>query len=493
LVPLFDFLKKKNKVKIEEPSSTSRLNDNESDYKEDLVVNHPTSKSKNQLTQHNKVSEIRKQISISEAVVILHTRDELKIKELVSELAPIKSSVEKVLKSTEKIADDLEKENIKVEEPRFESIVENSKRTIITSLRKESSSVIPAITTIDDAIKFEARLESIVNRFGALSSSHSRVLNVFVKKYASKLQSESNAISNLSRKCKATLTDYQKFKQSIDRTEELLNSLSEHTNSIKIGRDTIERITADIRLLQNKLEIKTNELSQLKESKEYFEISALDAEIVRLETEEHDIYHQTVDLFGHLNRAITKYSYGIPAKRDLSIKLQTMATEPWKIYYEEMQIDKVSSKHLTNSRDHSMFSESGEEANANEFLKYLSILREIQSAIRKGTIDLKDSEKVSYYLEQVIESLPRFNLRLSDMSSRRHSLMEQKARLEILSKVNILEDFIKRANDAIIEKRKSLELVQGEVSEKHSSINDLISETQTDLIKIAGQRYDIFY
>jgi Txe/YoeB family toxin of Txe-Axe toxin-antitoxin module len=71
--------------------------------------------------------------------------------------------------------------------------------------------------------------------------------------------------------------------------------------------------------------------------------------------------------------------------------------------------------------------------------------------------------------------------------------MEQKARLEILSKINVLEDFIKRANDAIIEKRKALELVQSEVSEKHSKINDLISETQNDLFKIAGQRYDILF
>jgi hypothetical protein len=493
LVPLFDFLKKKNKIKIEEPSPISKFNDNESDYKKDLVVTHPAPKSEKPPTQQSKVIEIRKQISIPEAVVILHSKDELKVKELVSDLAPIKSSVEKVLKSTEKIADDLEKENIKVEEPRFESIVDNSKRTIIVALRKESSSVITAITTLDDAIKFEARLESIVNRFSALSSSHSRVLNVFVKKYASKLQSESNAISNLSRKCKGKLTDYQKFKQSIDNTEELLNSLSEHTNSIKDNCDTIDRIESEIRLLQNKLDIKTNELSELQKSKEHFEISALDAEIVQLETEEHDINQQTVDLFGHLNRAITKYSYGIPAKRDLSIKLQTMATEPWKIYYKEVQNDKVSSKHRTNSRDFSLFGESEKQADANEFLKYLSILREIQSAIRKGTIDLKDSEKISYYLEQAIESLPRFNLRLSDIGSQRHSLMEQKARLEILSKINVLEDFIKHANDAIIEKRKALELVQGEVSEKHSKINDLISETQNDLFKIAGQRYDILF
>ena len=70
-------------------------------------------------------------------------------------------------------------------------------------------------------MKFDARLESIVNRFSALSGSHSRVLNAFVKKYASKLQSESNTVSNLSRKCKSKITEYQKFKGSLTNTEAL--------------------------------------------------------------------------------------------------------------------------------------------------------------------------------------------------------------------------------------------------------------------------------
>lgn len=493
MVPLFDFLKKKNKVKTEEPSHTPSVKDNKSEYTDNLVVTEPASKSARPPTKQSNVSEIKRQISIPEALVLLHSRDEFKVNELVTELAPIKSSVEKVLKSTEKIADDLEKENIKVEEPRFESIVENSRRTIIVSLRKESSSEINSIATFDDVIKFEARLESIVNRFSALSGSHSRVLNVFVKKYASKLQSESNAISNLSRKCKLRVTDYQMFKQSIDDTDELLNSLSEHTNSIKNSRNAIHKFESEIRLLQDKADTKESELRQLQGSKEYLEISALDNEIERLEMEEQEIRQQTVDLLGHVNRAITKYSYGIPAKKDRFIRLQTLATEPWKIYYKETQINEVTSKLRTDSQDQPVSGELGKEVDAGDFFQYLSILREIQSAITKGTIDLKDSEKVRYYLEQVLEFLPSFNSRLNDIRSRVHSLKEQKVRLEILWKFNTLEDGIKEANEAIIEKRRALELLEVEVSEKQENVDNLISKSQSELFKTVGQHYDIIF
>jgi hypothetical protein len=209
--------------------------------------------------------------------------------------------------------------------------------------------------------------------------------------------------------------------------------------------------------------------------------------------EEQEIRQQTVDLLGHVNRAITKYSYGIPAKKDRFIRLQTLATEPWKIYYKETQINEVTSKLRTDSHDQPVSGELGKEVDAGDFFQYLSILREIQSAITKGTIDLKDSEKVRYYLEQVLEFLPSFNSRLNDIRSRVHSLKEQKVRLEILWKFNTLEDGIKEANEAITEKRRALELLEAEVSEKQENVDNLISKSQSELFKTVGQPYDIIF
>jgi hypothetical protein len=74
-----------------------------------------------------------------------------------------------------------------------------------------------------------------------------------------------------------------------------------------------------------------------------------------------------------------------------------------------------------------------------------------------------------------------------------HSLKEQKVRLEILWKFSALEVGIKEANEAIIEKRRALELLEAEVSEKQGDVDNLISKSQSELFKTVGQHYNIIF
>jgi hypothetical protein len=488
LVPLFDFLKKKSKVKIDIPTYGTEVKDHKTD---DWTTGDEHNSSPHTLQANAK--ENSRAISIPAAALLLHSQEEIKVKELVEGLLPIKSSVEKLLRSTEKIADDLEKENIKVEDPRFESIVENSRRTIISSLRKESSSEINSLSTLEDAMKFEARLESIVNRFSALSGSHSRVLNAFVKKYASKLQSESNTVSNLSRKCKSKITDYRKFEGSITNTEVLLTSLSEQVNSISNGRNAVDSFGSEIKVLQDKVDAHLNELRYLECTKEYLEISAIEKESKQLQNEEHEIRQQTIDLFGHVNRAITKYSYGLPTKKDLFIKLQTLVNEPWKIFYHDGLLHNLASNGRTHSPNHRTPNDQNKDDQTNDFFEYLSILREIQSAITKGKIDLKDSEKVSYYLKQMLEFLPSFNSRLGAIRARKHFLKEQKESFQMLQKITTIKDSIKVNEMSINEKRRKLESLESELSEKERDFRSLVSRSEIEFSNIIGQHYEITF
>ena len=142
LVPLFDFLKKKNKVKFDIPTYGTEVKDNKTENADDVNVTGDEHNSRVHAPCKIVQTRIAGKFQFQMRALLLRSQEEMKVKELVEEILPIKSSVEKLLRSTEKIADDLEKENIKVEEPRFESIVENSRRTIISSLRKEISSEI---------------------------------------------------------------------------------------------------------------------------------------------------------------------------------------------------------------------------------------------------------------------------------------------------------------------------------------------------------------
>ncbi|HZC21503.1 MAG TPA: hypothetical protein VE223_07640, partial [Nitrososphaeraceae archaeon] len=82
-------------------------------------------------------------LTVSEALELLQHIESERINNLASNLSPIKESVVKSLGSIERIVNNLERDDIKLEEVRFKSIVENSKRTVVSSLRREASSNLP--------------------------------------------------------------------------------------------------------------------------------------------------------------------------------------------------------------------------------------------------------------------------------------------------------------------------------------------------------------
>ena len=127
-----------------------------------------------------------KGISIEDATNRLHGIEVQKTDELIQQLSPIRNSAQATLQSIVDLAADLQNEVIKVEDERFESAVENARSTVITSILKDANSSFPEIASYGDALKFKDRLESITNRFGQPTGSHSKLFNVFLKKYADK-------------------------------------------------------------------------------------------------------------------------------------------------------------------------------------------------------------------------------------------------------------------------------------------------------------------
>ena len=115
MVPLFDFLRKKGKVKIDIPTSSTEVNGNKLKNADAMNVTGDAGSSESSLTAQANINENSREITIPDAVALLRSQGEIKVKDLVEGLMPIKLSVEKLLKNTEKIADDLEKENIKMD------------------------------------------------------------------------------------------------------------------------------------------------------------------------------------------------------------------------------------------------------------------------------------------------------------------------------------------------------------------------------------------
>src|SRR5918911_1442274 len=185
-------------------------------------------------------------LTVSEALELLQHIESERINTLASNLSPIKESVVKSLGSIDRIVNNLERDDIKLEEVRFKSIVENSKRTVVSSLRREASSNLPMLESIHEVKKFKEKLESIIDRIGEVSSSHSRVMNVFMKKYAGKLKGEFETLSSLLKETKSLTSKFEEENSVIIKSIDLLNMLSQKITSIKANEDKIANTCREI-------------------------------------------------------------------------------------------------------------------------------------------------------------------------------------------------------------------------------------------------------
>ena len=398
-------------------------------------------------------------ISVMDALAELAKIESENVRILSNELSPVKEDVTRTLRSIQKVADELEKDNIKLEEDRFKSIVQNSKATVISSLKREASSVMPLPQSAYDAKRFKEKLESIVNRFGEVSGSHSKVFNIFMKKYAGKLKDEFERLSSLLEDTKSIITGFEERAGEIVECSNLLNTISQKTSSVRSNNVELENTNRVVEKLEIDLKELKNALKKLEDSAEFKEIARTLSEIDKLKIEEEEFHKQLLDLFGHLSRAITKYSYGM--NKETYRRLHVLSDEPWKIFEE-----------------------------AEGLSPYVKLLYEIRKSVELYDITLKDSDKVIQYCDVILKSLPQFQ------ETKEH----RRSRLELLYKNNV-DSLVKTSGEikeriqnnivSIQNNKRLMEQLPQQINETNHELENLTFKAEECLLRITGKKFRI--
>ena len=398
-------------------------------------------------------------INVMDALAELAKIESENVRVLSNELSPVNEDVTRTLRSIQKVADELEKDNIKLEEDRFKSIVQNSKATVVSSLKREASSVMPLPQSAYEAKRFKEKLESIVNRFGEVSGSHSKVFNIFMKKYAGKLKDEFERLSSLLEDARSIIRDFEEKAGEIVECSKLLNTISQKTSSVKSNNVELEKTNRAVEKLEHDLKELKNALKKLEDSAEFKEIARTLSEIDRLKIEEEEFHKQLLDLFGHLSRAITKYSYGM--NKETYRRLHVLSDEPWKIFEEAEGVS-----------------------------PYVKLLYEIRKSVELYDITLKDSDKVIQYCDVILKSLPQFQ----------ETKKNRRSRLELLYKNNIdslvktsveIKERIQKNIESIQNNKRVIEQLPEQINETNYELENLTFKAEECLLRITGKKFRI--
>ena len=400
-------------------------------------------------------------LSIEQAQDLLQRLESAKVKELSASLVQIKKSAVESLTVIDGLAKDMDRENIKLEglEQKLKSVVEHSKRTVVLSLKREASLELPFPQSANDAKKFKERFENMMKRFGEVSGSHSKVLNAFMKKHSGKMKEEFEFLTKLLNETRAIISEFDRNREPIVICSNMLNTALQKVSSIKLAESSAKNIEREIEDIERELKKLEGELAALSASKEYGQASISVRDKAEAEKKQEEFHTKIRDLFSHLSRAFTKYSYGIT--KDTERRLKTMSDEPWQILYEK------------------------------NVMPYSSLLLEIRKSINNGQIQLKDSDKALQYIDTILETLPELQHNAQTIKTEIDSYRQ--LNIEIVYKVEGLQQKIIEQTEELTSSRQDLEQQRRQAKDKKEEVDDILRRAGEILAQLTGQKYSLRY
>jgi hypothetical protein len=415
-------------------------------------------------------------VSISDALDILRKMEDEKVGDMSRSLIPIKQSLENTLLSVGKLAEEMENEKVKVEDEKFKPSVESSRRILASSLKKEVSSDYPTPTSIPEAIKFKESLQSLMERFGDVSGSHSKLLTTFMKKHTGKIKGEFDVISSLEKRTNKIMEEFEEDRRPvadsiavINKTSQILGALQQQENELERVKEEISRLEVEGRDLGKKL-------AEVERSPDFESNSKTIKEMSLAEDEQREFQRNLIDLFSPVTRALTKYSYG--TSKATSSKLQVLMNSPWQIF-EQAHGSIEDTQPLQSGASQTGALES-----------YESLIVEVQKAVATGKITLKDSHKTIKSFDLIIKSLPNLQRRSQLIASKLESL-EQRKDDSVITQAETLRTKLRENKTSLDNHRLYLERLENEITDKKNNLQRTVKDSERCLSEVTGRNYTL--
>ena len=360
-------------------------------------------------------------------------------KDLIDNLEPTRNLVLECIDRLRRNADELEEQEIKVESPQFESLINTSKKILITSIKKESLIESYQIKSYEDAIKFKNNLELLINRFGQVGDSHNRILNEFMRKQLSKLKNEFDNLSSLLKEVTKILSVKEtEINKSIVCRDDLV-LFKEKVKERKEKQERLSELAEESTTIDKNIETSKKEYDDFQRSQEFLNTTDTLKKIHDKKNEIEMFEKNLINMVSNLSRPITKFSY--LASKEAQRRLALLQNEPLEIFNDKSQ--------------------------------YIQLFGELRKRVVEKSIQIKDPEKTIHQIDEIVESLPA-------LSSSLKNLKRELTQLEssVNSKnIKHLEDIKVKAE--MYEKYRSENI--SKMEETRNGINEL--DTEIDMLK----------
>jgi len=356
------------------------------------------------------------------------------------------------------IAEELDAEVIDTEEEKLMPLVQNTKNTIVRALKRESSNILPIPKTFEDFIKYKDSVDASINRFGEVTSSHSRIVNTFMKKHANSLRGELKRISDSSEKLNDEYEQITDERKMIEQCRSSLLGMHSKIDEINRTRIAIKNIDQKIRQLQEGKDRREKEINSIKSSSDYSKCLKYLQEKEEIDKRRKKSINDLYEISNRLTKAANKYSYGL--SKGTVEKIDTIVNKPSEI---------VSKPNMS---------------------EYITLLKDIKESVRSNKIVIKDSKKVLQYFDMLMDELPKFKAEIKELDSRVDRLKD-KDKMVVLDQLRKKEEERKEEERIIMSENQRKDEATKQKIELKEQIIATTDDIEEQIHTLCGKKYKI--
>lgn len=401
-------------------------------------------------------SDYNQPIEDSELLHIIENEKKILEKDLLKDLEPIRTSVLECLNRLRDNANELEEQEIKVENPQFEPLINTSKGILISSIKKESFIESSEIKNYEDAVKFKNNLELLVNRFGQVGDSHNRILNEFMRKQINKFKSEFDKISSLLKQVTKVLSVKESQINNCITCRDDLILLGEKLKEKNDKQNRLAELSQELQTIDKNIETANREYQDFQKSEEFLDGLNFLEKSNNKKDEIGILEKNMINRVSNLSRPITKFSY--EASKETQGRLAKLLNDPLEIF--------------------------------NDNSEYLKLFNELKRDIIEKSIKIKDPEKTIHQIDEIVDFLPSLSSNLKGLKEEL-ILLDSSTSSKNINRLNDLKMRTETYQKNRLENITQTQETKKTVEELESAANGLKKKSEDKVSEITNTKYSI--
>ena len=412
--------------------------------------------------QEPEIAPQKKQITLDVIHDVINEIQTIRRKTITAETKTFRNKIKSSSETILHIAIDLERDTLKVDDMdvHLRRLVERGKKEVISIIKKESIVKLPEINSYEDVENFNVIAGRMLKKIGDALGRHSVPINVFAKKYASKLRDDLKTMTDRNDEITTLISNYANLQTTTEQITDTMNKITQSRKLIISLGEEKEINKENIKNLENQIIDDQKDIEYIQNSDDYKKFLEINAKLDSMSDEKNKIKNDIEEQFTKISRPLNKYVYVSSLDKSQIKLLENLIQSPFDVLIEE------------NRRD------------------IIQILESTKKGVQSGSVSVKDSNKSSLQIDETLSLLVGFIEKISTY---------HKSKNDIESKLSVFDNEQLRQKESLLSKHENDKLVleskiksaEKELVETTELIPKWIKSLESALNEISAVQYII--